>query len=537
MVALRIDQGLPCNGKITGNRATSERGFVQIKAGFVQRLSVLNQIFSRPMKRLAYVGSFVLATTMAVADKVYFPGPRGFFWVSVALAALALIGAILVERRSPPILRIGGLKWTVDDFCRGWLITGRPGTGKTTAAINRMLWQVTKNCPNWGGVCVDDKGLYWETLQTMFREVGREKDLVILQVRPDGAPANWTPIHTYNFLDDPRIPDSAKAAAICDVAGSLGQRSQQTFFKMQAQIQIEYAFKALRCAELPVNLEATYDLLTSQTLLNDVLELLENKNTPDARMLMDHFKANLLGQPAEQLGGVKTTIANYLKFFTEPDIAAVFCPHKSSFSFADIDRGKVICVSIPQRYQAERRYINTLLKFAFYGHAMLRFDRLVEKRTGDNLLVLWADEAQRIVTSSNDGMSDYNVVDVIREARATIVAATQSYTSLIPPMGDEQRAKVLMANLANRITFCAADEDSAKIAADTLGKYRGRRRTSGTSGGKQTVSYTEEDRYFVEPHEFRKLTKFRAVVQHCEGAFRKMKLAPLGPDGRAPAWY
>ena len=72
-------------------------------------------------------------------------------------------------------------------------------------------------------------------------------------------------------------------------------------------------------------------------------------------------------------------------------------------------------------------------------------------------------------------MSDYNVADVIREARATIVAATQSYTSLIPPMGGEEKAKVFIANMANRITFCAADEDSAKIAADTLGKRKARR--------------------------------------------------------------
>ena len=36
-------------------------------------------------------------------------------------------------------------------------------------------------------------------------------------------------------------------------------------------------------------------------------------------------------------------------------------------------------------------------------------------------------------------MSDYNVVDVIREARATVVAATQSYASLIPPMGGNER--------------------------------------------------------------------------------------------------
>jgi hypothetical protein len=141
------------------------------------------------------------------------------------------------------------------------------------------------------------------------------------------------------------------------------------------------------------------------------------------------------------------------------------------------------------------------------------------------------------VTAADDGMSDYNVVDVIREARATVVAATQSYQSLMPPMGDERKAKVFIANMANRVTFCAADEESAKIAADTLGKRKSKRRTYGWSAGKRTTSWTDEDRYWLEPHQLRKLRAFEAVVQHCNGGFRKVTLPPLGTDGRVPAWY
>ena len=435
------------------------------------------------------------------------------------------------------ILRMGELKWSMDDFCRGWLITGRAGTGKTTAAINQMLWQVSKSCPNWGGVCVDDKGLYWETLEPMFRHLRHEDKLILLQVRPEGAGPDWKPAHTFNFLDDPHLTDDAKAGLVCNVAGSLGQRSEQSFFKKQAEAQISFAFKALRCAGLPVTLENTYELLTADNMMREVMEMLEGKGGQQAPEILDHFRHRWLAQPPEQLGGIKTTVANYLKHFADPDIAAVFCPRQASFSFSDIDRGKVICVSIPQRFQVERRYINTLLKFAFYSHAQRRFDEPLMVRARNNLVILWADEAQRIVTASNDGMSDHNVVDVIREAKATVVAATQSYTSLIPAMGDEHKAKVLIANLANRITFCAADEDSARIAADTLGKYEGKRRTEGVSGGQRTYSWTRENRYFLEPHELRKLRKFQAVVQHCEGPFKKMKLAPLGPDGRAPSWY
>jgi len=57
------------------------------------------------------------------------------------------------------------------------------------------------------------------------------------------------------------------------------------------------------------------------------------------------------------------------------------------------------------------------------------------------------------------------------------------------------------------------------------------------TGGKRSSSYTEEDKYFLEPHELRRLKKFQAVVQHCDFGFRKVMIPALGNDGRVPAWY
>jgi hypothetical protein len=478
------------------------------------------------------LGSAGLA--LALWDRVrYVPVMFGLF------ACWQLYCAMTVRRRprSPPILRLGGYSWDIFSFCRGWLITGQVGTGKTVAAINTMLWQVSKNCPNWGGVCVDDKGVYWETLSGMLGNLGRKSDLILLQVRPDGAGADWQPAHRFNFLDLPHLPYSAKAKMICDVASALGQRTEQSFFRMQAQVQMEFAFRALKCAEVPVTLETAYEFLTIPWLLEDTMEEVEKDHSDEATEVLEHYYGTFITQPAEQLGGVKTTIANYLKPFTDPDIAAVFCSSKSSIDFSEIDRGKIICLAMPQRFAVERRYVNTLLKLTYYSHVLRRFDRPAEERARDNLLIFWADEAQKIVTASQDGMSDYNVVDVIREARATVVAATQSYASLVPPMGDEQKAKVFIANMANRVTFCAADEDSAKIAADTVGKRKSRRRSTGWTGGKRTSSVTEEDRYYIEPHEFRRLRRFHAVVQHCDFGFRRTFIPPLGTDGRPPAWH
>jgi hypothetical protein len=88
-----------------------------------------------------------------------------------SLIALAFVGlaayAITTSAANDAgqiIARLKGFAWTREDFCRGWLITGDTGSGKTHSGINQLLFQVFTNDPKWGGLCIDDKGVYWETL-------------------------------------------------------------------------------------------------------------------------------------------------------------------------------------------------------------------------------------------------------------------------------------------------------------------------------------------------------------------------------------
>ena len=76
------------------------------------------------------------------------------------------------------------------------LITGDTGSDKTRSGITPLLHQVFQSEPTWGGLCIDDNGLYWETLFAMAKHFGRENDLVLLHVQPEGAPLSWHPKHT-----------------------------------------------------------------------------------------------------------------------------------------------------------------------------------------------------------------------------------------------------------------------------------------------------------------------------------------------------
>ena len=241
-------------------------------------------------------------------------------------------------------------------------------------------------------------------------------------------------------------------------------------------------------------------------------------------------------QPEEQHGGVRETIGNYLQYFLTPEVAEIFCVENSTFAFSAIDDGKIILVTMPQKFQTERRYVNTFLKLLFYHHALRRFDQPKTQRGKNNLLILWADEAQRFMTASEDGTSDYNCVDVIREAGATIVAAAQSTTSLVPPLGAD-KSKVLTLNLRNRMIFRSADEADAVQAADFLGKKRVFKRSWGSSAGKRNVNYSETEEHKIKPYQLRTLRDHECVLVHCEKGFRRITLPPLEANGQVAKWF
>src|ERR1700677_803439 len=142
----------------------------------------------------------------------------------LGFAILLLITAlrILLIPTGKHVARLGRLTWRRNQFCRGWLVTGDTGSGKTSSGINQLLHQVFKNEPTWGGLCIDEKGIYWETLSAMATHYGREHDLVHLQIRPDDTAVQWTPPYYFNLTGDRSIPFMTYAKFVVDTATSLG---------------------------------------------------------------------------------------------------------------------------------------------------------------------------------------------------------------------------------------------------------------------------------------------------------------------------
>jgi hypothetical protein len=423
------------------------------------------------------------------------------------------------------VLTLGGVRWSEADFCRGWEIDGRTGSGKTASGVVPIIHALKLNRPEVGILALDTKGDLSEPLNAIAEELGRESDIRQLEVRPDDAPPEWEPRHVMNILEDRSIPFSTYAKILVDVATAAGQKGGQAFFKNAAQVAIQNALATLDALNLPVTIDNCYYLVTDMAELESRVKELEELNVPEHRHLRDYYR-EFVKQPPEQLGGIRATVFNYLQPYTTPDLAEVFCSPDPTFDISELDEGRLITIKIPQKYQVEKKYISLLLKVLFYLHALRRYDLPAEERDQKELIVLVLDEAQETVLVSEDGISDYNVVDKIRGARATTINSTQSPTSYIPPMGSREKADVFLLNLGNKVYFTAADKQASEMIADSIGKHTIKKRTYGWSAGKRNTSWTEQDEYLIKPHVLRALRKHTAIIKHCERSYRRTYLQP-----------
>jgi hypothetical protein len=451
----------------------------------------------------------------------------------------------------------------------------------------------------WGGICVDEKGLYWQTLVEMAAHYGREHHLCLLQTRPDWAPSTWKPVARLNLLSDHRIPANTYSNAIVETANTIGGGDgDKGFFKTQAESnigwaieffrQVGYAQKESGWCEKTGNEPLEPDLKSILNFLSQSKEKLdttlgnygifvkrpaseggqkslaggrrihkeesdEDKNPavfsgvqqrngqwcfsadnyPKLVEAIDHFRNRYWSQPKDQLGGVQGTIYNYLVYFQHEEIADVFC-NGNTFDFDDIEKGRIVCVAMPQKFQIERRYVCTMLKLLYYQLVLRRFDKSPEEFKRKNLLVAWQDEAQRFVTK-HDGN-----VDVIREAGATTFMATQSKSSLLPPLGGKEKAEPIILNLRNRMIFKAADDICAQGSAEFLGKHEYKKKSytqNKPMQGFKSINESKEEAFLVKPFQFREMKDFTAFVCHAEGQYIKYTIAPKTTDNKFPFWW
>lgn len=446
--------------------------------------------------------------------------------IPVAAATIAswlLYCALSQTELKRVVLRLWGLEWTRDEVCTHFFITGATGTGKTARAVLPILQGLRRTMPDTGILAIDSKGALWKPLSEMARSLGQEDDLRLIRVRPAEVPwEEWTPPLTMSVLADPSVPASTYAKILVDTATAAGQRGGQAFFKETARDAITHAMIALNLVDLAVTPENVHNVICISSDREALLGRLEKLTSEEAKA-ENQFFTDFHEQPPEQRSGTVYTVANYLRPYTPPDIAEVFCANRPNFSLDELDRGKMICLSIPQTYQVERKYLNLLCKQLFLLHAFRRFDLRPEEMRRRNIVALVLDEGQKTTLVSEDGFSDHLAVDELREAGVCLISATQTPLSLYASFDAPNKADVFMANLRTQVHFRAADEKGAKILSEKMGGREARKYSGGHSGGKAMRNWQLSDLPWFKPAELLALPDGVAVIRHPRRAGRPLR--------------
>jgi hypothetical protein len=431
----------------------------------------------------------------------------------------------IVADRWEIVLTFARFRWTRDKANRHFFFSGDTGSGKTSG-MNGLLASLMKRNSRLGGVVMANKGDEWFYLEWLAKKNGRERDIVHLRPRlvGEGAVTN----HRLNVTGDVRLPFTTRARILVDTAAALNPKDEKSFFKVKGAGHISRAFELLADIGRPVTATNAYKILTSETELKLALEDLTKLDTTERRVqLAEIFDQTYIKHDAkEQRAGEIGTSQNYLEYLGTPEIAEIFSSDEpDTCSIADVDKGKIFCIDVPQDYTTERQYVFTVVKLLLYRHALRRYALPPWQKYALNQLVYFGDEFQNAITASHDGTSDFNVIDRLRDCMLMLVVSAQAFESLIPPQTKEQ-AEVLALNLKNLVMYRAASETDALRCANALGKHYVERATRTVHLDHTAHTYQRSEEYRIKPHEFRRLPDHTAVVRHCTNGFKKVCLRP-----------
>lgn len=441
------------------------------------------------------------------------------FWLAVAGVGTGvwLAYGILSAPHEPNrdvVLNLWGLQWTRDEACCHFFITGSTGTGKTSRAVVPIVHGLKTALPSTGIMAIDSKGALWKPLSEMARALDQEQGLRLIRVRPDHISAEeWQAPLRLNLLADRSVPWSTYAKILVDTASAAGQQGGQSFFKESARDVITHAMHALDAAGFLVTLDNVHHVICQSADTALLVEALEKTADPEAEAERKYFR-DFAEQPPEQRSGTVGTVANYLRPYTPPDIAEVFCSPEPNFALAEIDQGRLICLSVPQTYQVERKYLNFLCKQLLFLHAFRRFDLDAAELRRRNMIVVILDEGQKTTLVSEDGFSDHTAVDELREAGMCVISSTQTPLSFYASFVQEKKADVFMANLRTQIHFRAADEKGAAILSAKMGGRELRKYSGGISGGRTARNWQMTDEPWFKPAKLLALPEGTAVIKH-----------------------
>lgn len=343
------------------------------------------------------------------------------------------------------------------------LITGTIGTGKTSAAMYPLTYQLMAK--NIGMLILDVKGNFHEKVKEMAKKFNRKVRVIELNGN-----------ETYNPLDKPHLKPSIIANRLRTILTLFSnQHATDTYWLDKVELYLTECIKLCRMynegyvtfIELH---KLIYDKKYLKEKINFVKDLfLSNKldynQVYEFKTCIEFFQSEFQNLDSKVLSIIQSEISRITQIFiNDLDVMRTFSPEKSKITFHGFENLKndivVLNMNIAE-YRNLSKILAAYLKLDFQSEVLMK----LANKTNTTPVAFVCDEYSEYATEN-----DANFFSQSREAKCINIVSTQSYTSLLNAVKEQTAAKVIIQSLVNKIWFRTDDLFTIEEAQKQLGK-------------------------------------------------------------------
>ncbi len=355
-----------------------------------------------------------------------------------------------------------------------FLICGGKGTGKTQSCMypftKQMIYYKAYNENEKAGMLIlDVKGNYTREALKCAEQVNRAEDVIVI---------NLSGKYKYNPLHKPSLKTQVVANRLRTILELFSTQHADSYWLDKAEVLLNEALKLVRLYNKGyVTFIEVHKVVNNEEYLNEKIEELQeiedrNKLTRDQRAdfrtVKDYFLNEYKTLDTKISSVIKSEVTRMTyTFVSDPQILNTFCAPQDKlnfFGFDDlVDTGKIVVLDMNiAEFRNLSKIIAAYLKLDFQSAALIRLTR--EGANFTRPLIFISDEYQEYVTAS-----DADFYSVSRESKCINIVSTQSYSSLMKTLKNEEALQTILTNLTNKIWLRTDDKKTADAAVAQCG--------------------------------------------------------------------
>ncbi len=354
------------------------------------------------------------------------------------------------------------------------LITGTIGSGKTSSAIYPFLEQLISFENNninkkLGMLILDVKGNMFFQVKEYVKKYNREKDLIVISLFSG---------EKYNPIYKPNISPIVLANRLKTILTLFSPNSSENYWLDKVEQILTECIKFCRIYNNSyVTFKEIHELISSNKYYkNKIIKIkklfqkgkLNNIQIYDILSSINFLENEYFSLDSRTFNILKSEITRITNvFISDYNVLNTFSSPKKELSFKNFNevfnKGKIVVLSMNIfEYKNLAKIIATYLKLDFQTEVMTRL-----KNNKNNLRTVCfiSDEFHEYVTTT-----DADFFSQSREAKCINIVSTQSYSSILNTIHDENASKVIIQNLVNKLWFRTDDIFTIENAQKQIGK-------------------------------------------------------------------